>query len=76
MRSNHIVLLNGRSFMQTRVQSGVKQGCPLSMTIFIICVDPIVRYMASRLDPLGANIRAYCNDLAITVARLAAALDV
>lgn len=72
-RNSHTIVLNGRVYMAIDVRSGVKQGCPLSMLLFCFAIDPIIRYMVSRLSP-GCMLRACCDDIAIATANLTEAL--
>jgi hypothetical protein len=52
------------------IKKGVKQGCPLSLLLFDLCVDPIISYLrekvedgytAKYLNP--ATIQAYADDM-------------
>ena len=61
--------------MQILVKAGVKQGCPLSMVLFIVCIDPLIRYMNSRVSPADGKICAYCDDIALAALDLARALN-
>jgi hypothetical protein len=40
--NRHILKLRGSDFEGVVVQSGVRQGCPLSGLIFAICVDVLL----------------------------------
>lgn len=43
------VLIGGVRVASRRLASGIKQGCPISGSIFALCLDPLVRcYMAER----------------------------
>ena len=44
--------------------SGVKQGCPLSPTLFIIAAEAILRYLKAHMAT-GDHISGYADDLAI-----------
>lgn len=37
------VLLNGAEVCRIKLASGIKQGCPLSGTLFALCLDPLIR---------------------------------
>jgi hypothetical protein len=36
------LILNGHKSPPIRVQSGVRQGCPLSMLLFDLCINPLL----------------------------------
>ncbi len=70
----HTILLNRAICMTLIFTSGVKQGCPLSMVLFALALDPIIRMMSAHLSPFNGIVRAYCDDIAIACANLIAAL--
>ena len=67
------VTLNNRKYMSFMSEAGVKQGCPLSMVLFSIALDPVIRLMCCSIGP-DALLRAYCDDLALVANKLIAAL--
>ena len=64
----------GKSFPGFIQLCGVKQGCPLSMLLFAIAIDPLIRYMHSRLDPLSDRLGAYCDDLSLATQNIFVAM--
>ena len=44
------------------ITSGVLQGCPLSGSIFAICVDPFLRWMSWRVDERHHGLTRACAD--------------
>ena len=56
----------GKSIRAFVVKSGVKQGCPLSATLFVLALDPFLRAMASRIGPCNVC-RAYADDIALVL---------
>ena len=42
--------------------TGVKQGCPSSMILFILAFDLIIRFIDSKLKPIGSLCFGYCDD--------------
>lgn len=46
------------------LHSGVRQGCPLSGTIFALSLDPFIRWYLSRSVFAGFHIFLYTDDLA------------
>jgi hypothetical protein len=42
------VLVNGFFSEKINIESGVKQGDALSCSLFILCMDPLIRYMKIR----------------------------
>ena len=63
----HYLKLCGRVRQAFTIVSGVRQGCPLSATVFVIATDAVVRYVTSRLRPRDM-LRAYADDIALTIA--------
>jgi hypothetical protein len=54
------------------IQCGVRQGCPLSMILFALCLDPLLRYLVGRLRGLrvhrsqtNSTVVAYADDVSI-----------
>ena len=52
------------------ISSGIKQGCPLSATIFALVFDACISFLISR--PLLSHIRvfAYADDLAVIITKI------
>ena len=67
--NKHWLKLKGGVFPSVEVRSGVKQGCPLSPTLFLIAAEPILRFLKKHLGPEDF-ISGYADDLAIVVAHL------
>ena len=59
------VSFGGRVYYYFVAYSGVKQGDPSSMVIFVLCFDPILRWIDSLLSPLGDCLFGYCDDVGI-----------
>jgi hypothetical protein len=45
-------------------RSGIKQGCPLSGTIFALVLDPLMRYITSRIPREPSILIGFADDLA------------
>ena len=43
------IVYSGAVFLGFTVLSGIKQGCPMSGSIFALALDPVVRRMSARL---------------------------
>ena len=67
------IVISGTVHEGFELFSGVKQGCPLSMVLFALALDPLIRYMCSRIDPRDC-FRAFCDDLAIAAINVRATL--
>ena len=62
----HVIVLNGRpSNVWIDILAGCTQGCPMSMTIFTIAMDPFIRMMCNHLNRCKSISRAFCDDLAV-----------
>ena len=60
---NHAyALVNGELIFLFLVTSGVLQGCPLSGTIFNVCVDPFYRQIAELLTFANHSLPRACAD--------------
>jgi len=55
--------VNGHIFTPKPIQCGVRQGYPLSMTLFVICLKPLLYY----LDVSQQGNRAYGTERKTTV---------
>lgn len=63
-------VLNGTVVATVQLQRGVKQGCPLSGTLFALAVDPLLRRLVEGGGPLKHKVFAYADDLAIVLRTL------
>ena len=62
-----LIVLNGQVVNMFSVASGIKQGCPLSGTIFALAIDPLIRALTSRIITPPSLLSAYADDLAIVL---------
>ena len=63
--NDHELIVCGNSGEGFSVESGVRQGCPLSMLIFTLALDPLIRALTSQLEPAEVLIRTFADDIAI-----------
>ena len=66
----HWLKMKGSVFPSVLVRSGVKQGCPLSPTLFIVAGEAILRYLKQHLRPPHDHISGYADDTAIILGSL------
>lgn len=66
----HYIFINNLITLSLLFASGVKQGCPLSMTLFALALDPIIRLMASHISPHNGIVCGYCDDLCVATQNL------
>ena len=64
------VLMNGHLTPAIPIKCGIRQGCPMSMTLFIICLNPLLTILNKSVTGLkiGASkftLRAYADDITI-----------
>ena len=68
--NDHHMCIKGEKFQSFSLQSGVRQGCPLSPSLFVIVID---LFLVSLQDscPFGSvRIRAFADDIGISVWRI------
>ena len=63
--NTHQLLLKGQLFPSVTLLSGVRQGCPLSPTLFALAIDPLLHSLQALLPE--ATIRAFADDIALVV---------
>ena len=54
--------MDGEEFSSVTVHSGVRQGCPLSPTLFALCIDMLLEALHQSL-PNDSLIRAFADDI-------------
>ena len=64
------ICINNVAYFTIGIYSGIKQGCPLSGTIFALAIDPLIRYLLAASVLGSMQITAYADDLAIVIANL------
>eukprot|EP00959_Pyramimonas_sp_CCMP1952_P090091 1886161-Pyramimonas_sp.AAC.1 len=57
-----IVTVAGQRFQTIPIGSGVKQGCPASMHLFVLAVDPLLRWIRRYSIPSISLTLAYADD--------------
>jgi len=78
MYSNDVRICNighkshGHISTPIHIQCGVRQGCPLSVILFVLCLNPLLYYQDERLQGLRAHgtqpkitVIAYADDVSI-----------
>jgi exonuclease III len=70
-----VVQINGHLSQPIPIQSGVRQGCPLSMLLFALCINPLLCYLDDHLTGIRVQrsqrkttVVAYADDVTILVA--------
>ena len=64
------IQINGFLSNPIKIEKSVRQGCPLSMILFVLCLDPFIRMVNNNLtvfpDPMNFNaIIAYADDVTV-----------
>ena len=62
----HSIRLDGEESPSVVVNSGVRQGCPMSPVLFALALDPFLDYLSRQLPP-GDLVRAYADDMALVL---------
>jgi hypothetical protein len=68
------IQVNGYLSAPIPIKCDVRQGCPLSMILFAVCLDPLLPYLDGRLQGLRVHrsqtkstVVAYADDIYIMV---------
>ena len=64
------ILFAGAVCIVILIESGIKQGCPASGSLFALAADPLIRFMLVEGALRGSRILAYADDLALVCWRL------
>ena len=69
-----VIQVNGHISTPIPIQCGVRQGCPLSMKLFVLCLSPLLYYLDERLQGIRAHgtqwktkVITYSDDVSILV---------
>jgi len=72
--ASSVVQINGNLSAPFPIQCSVRQGCPLSMTLFTLCINPLIYLLEQELQGIRVNWRqrktavvAYADDVTILV---------
>jgi hypothetical protein len=67
--------INGHRSQPIPIRSSVRQGCPLSMFLFVVCLNPLLNLLEKKLTGIKAGRRtkttviAHSDDLTTTVSK-------
>ena len=67
MKCHGMLCLAGRLFDSIQQSSGVKQGDPASMVLFVLAYDPILRLILRSLRLVDPSLSGMCDDVALAV---------
>ena len=62
-----MVRFGGSKQYEIHLDQGIKQGCPLSGTLWALLFDPIVRFIAFKVMYKSSRLSAYADDLAVVL---------
>ena len=59
------IRVQGKDYEGFSMRGGVRQGCPLSPLLFVVCVDILLRRIVQQLG--GPMVRAFADDIAAII---------
>ena len=72
-----ILQMNGRIAGTIPIRCSVRQGCPLSMALFALCINPLLHYFDTHLEGIRFGrtenrvaVVAYADDVTIFVTQM------
>ena len=65
--NKHILKVRGTYFECILVESGVRQGCPLSRILFAMCVDILLTRLGRILKQDHEVVTAFADDIAVVI---------
>jgi hypothetical protein len=70
------IVLLGQRWGSLAIRSGIRQGCPASGSLFVLAMDPCIRFIMAALGPKRGILSAFADDLAAAVKNLYEALAI
>ena len=74
--SSAFVCFRNLLFRAILINTGVKQGDLCAMQLFILCYDPLIKFISASLSPLDHILLPYCHDLAIAIVNVVSAWSI
>ena len=65
--SKGIICFRNLLFATLYIATGVKQGDPSAMQLFVIGYDPLIKFISASLSPVDHTLLPYCDDVALAV---------
>ena len=62
--NNTLIKIGGQLFVGPAILVGIKQGCPLSMVIFCMCLEPFLRTLEAIIGE-DAIMGAFADDIGL-----------
>ena len=70
------IRLGGNLYKGFMVNSGIKQGCPASGSLFALLMDPFLRYLLCKIPRAKGIFLAFADDLAAVLFAIQTLKDV
>ena len=73
--NQHFIKIAGQTFCGPNILAGVRQGCPLSMILFAICIDVLLRKLQDIVDRReDQGLGAFADDIGIVIRNICVSL--
>ena len=73
---NATIFFKGKRYRNVLMKCGVRQGCPASSSIFVLAVDPLIRWIIAKILRPGDELRVFADDKGFALKQLLVSLPI